>query len=133
MTYCLDTDTCIDLLRGTHPAAAARFVQLGPEDVAVPAMVCAELFYGARRSATPDRVQRAVERFLAPLDCLPFDVLAAEHYATIRRDLDAVGTPIGPNDLVIAATARARGLTLVTHNVREFSRVPGLLIDDWLA
>jgi tRNA(fMet)-specific endonuclease VapC len=131
MPYCLDTNTCIDALRGTRPALASRFAALTPEDIRVPAMVRAELVYGALRSSDPARSKRAVLRFLAPYVPVSFDVEAADHYADIRARLQAGGTPIGPNDLVIAATARAHGLVLVTHNTAEFARVPGLQLEDW--
>ena len=72
-----------------------------------------------------------MEAFLAPFDLLPFDRAAAGHYADIRHRLESLGQPIGPNDLVIAATARSRNLTLITHNRREFARVPGLATEDW--
>lgn len=131
MPYCLDTNTCIDALRGTRPALASRFAALTPEDIRVPAMVRAELVYGALRSSDPARSKRAVQRLLAPYVLVSFDAEAADHYADIRARLDAEGTPIGPNDLVIAATARAHGLVLVTHNTAEFARVPGLQLEDW--
>ncbi len=131
MPYCLDTNTCIDALRGTRPALASRFAALTPEDIRVPAMVRAELVYGALRSSDPARSKRAVQRLLAPYVLVSFDAEAADHYADIRARLDAEGTPIGPNDLVIAATARAHGLVLVTHNTAEFARVPGLQQEDW--
>jgi len=132
MPYCLDTNTCVEALRGTRPALAARFAAQTPEDVQVPAMVRAELLYGALRSRDPIRARRSVARFLAPYATVEFGDDAAEHYADIRAQLDALGTPIGPNDLVIAATARCRGLVLVTHNTAEFDRVPGLRIEDWV-
>ena len=69
--------------------------------------------------------------FCAPPETIPFDQISAKHYADIRYDLEATGTPIGPNDLLIAATARARHLTLITHNTNEFRRVTGLAIEDW--
>jgi tRNA(fMet)-specific endonuclease VapC len=72
-----------------------------------------------------------LRRFLAPYVCLPFDDLCAEHYGLIRADLERAGAPIGASDLLIAATARAHDLVLVTHNVREFSRVVGLRLEDW--
>jgi tRNA(fMet)-specific endonuclease VapC len=95
-------------------------------------MVRAELLYGAAKSWDPARAKRAVERFLAPYTVLSFAAEAADHYADISVRLEALGTPIGPNDLVIAATARAQGLILVTHNTAEFARVPGLQLEDWL-
>ena len=131
MRFCLDTNTCIDAMKGTWPKMAERFRQYVPEDIGVPAMVRAELLLGALKSRNPGRTGELVEAFLAPFDLLPFDRAAAGHYADIRRQLEAGGKLIGPNDLVIAATARSRNLTLVTHHRREFARVPGLATEDW--
>ncbi len=131
MRFCLDTNTCIDAMKGTWPQMAERFRQHVPEDIGVPAMVRAELLLGAAKSRNPARTSELVEAFLAPFELLPFDRAAAGHYADIRHQLETKGKPIGPNDLVIAATARSRTLTLITHNLREFGRVPGLATEDW--
>jgi tRNA(fMet)-specific endonuclease VapC len=131
MPYCLDTNTCVDALRGARPGLVARFASLTPEDIQIPSMVRAELLHGALRSADPAQARRAVQRFLSPYEVVAFDGEAADHYADIRCGLESRGMPIGPNDLVIAATARSRGLVLVTHNTDEFSRVPGLRLEDW--
>ncbi len=131
MRFCLDTNTCIDAMKGTWPGVAERFRQHVPEDIAVPAMVRAELLLGVLKSQNPGRTGELVDAFLAPFELLPFDRAATGHYADIRHQLETIGKPIGPNDLVIAATARSRNLTLVTHNRREFTRVPGLAIEDW--
>lgn len=92
-----------------------------------------ELLFGAARSARPAEHRRQVERFAERLDVLPFDAEAASHFADIRADLSARGEIIGGYDLMIAGHARSRGLTVVTHNVREFRRVQGLQVADWLA
>ena len=131
MRFCLDTNTCIDAMKGTWPEMADRFRQQVPEDIGVPAMVRAELLLGALKSRNPGRTSELVEAFLAPFALLPFDRAAAGHYADIRHKLETQGKPIGPNDLVIAATARSLNLTLITHNRREFTRVPGLATEDW--
>lgn len=131
MRFCLDTNTCIDAMKGTWPGMAERFRQHMPEDIGVPAMVRAELLLGALKSRNPCRTSELVEAFLAPFELIPFDRAATGHYADIRHQLETAGKPIGPNDLVIAATARSRNLTLITHNRDEFTRVPGLAIEDW--
>lgn len=131
MRFCLDTNTCIDAMKGTWPGLASQFHRHVPEDIGVPAMVRAELLLGARKSRNPARTAELVENFLAPFELLSFDHAAAAHYADIRCHLESIGQPIGPNDLVIAATARSRNLTLVTHNLSEFTRVPGLSTEDW--
>jgi tRNA(fMet)-specific endonuclease VapC len=93
--------------------------------------VACELRFGARRKGS-DVLTRRVEQLLANIMVLPFDEPADKHYADIRADLERAGTPIGGNDLLIAAHTRSRGLTLVTYNVREFQRVVDLRVDDWL-
>jgi tRNA(fMet)-specific endonuclease VapC len=102
-----------------------------PGEVGVCSVVKAEMFAGAMRSNDPSRTRSQQQAFLGQFLSLPFDDAAAEVYAVIRAQLEAVGTPIGPYDLQIAAIALANGLTLVTHNTREFSRVTGLLLEDW--
>jgi tRNA(fMet)-specific endonuclease VapC len=133
MVYCLDTNTCIDAMRGKTSGLAERFRRHVPEDIGVSAMVWAELLLGARKTRDSEKTARIVQAFLAPYAVLPFDKRAAEHYAAIRHDLERTGRIIGPNDLVIAAIARARNLKLVTHNINEFGRVAGLMVEDWTA
>ena len=103
----------------------------GPERIVVPEMVRAELLFGARVSNRPDENRDTVERFLVAFTVLPFDHDAAEHYAEIRAVLKTGGNLIGPNDLIIAATARSVGAIAVTGNLDEFERVPGLQCEDW--
>ena len=133
MRYCLDTNTCIDALRGNHPTLAERFSAQAPDELSVSSVVRAELLLGALKSLHPKKSQRIVKEFLAPMLVVPFDSMAADHYAAIRHSLEKKGKVIGPNDLIIAAVARSRNLTLVTHNTREFRRVPNLNVEDWLA
>jgi len=99
--------------------------------LAVCSIVKAELFFGSLRSQNPSRSRQVQDDFLSGLASLPFDDLAAESYAQIRADLANSGTPIGPNDLMIAAVALAHHLILVTHNTTEFGRVKGLRLEDW--
>jgi len=131
MRFCLDTNTCIDAMKGMYPGMSERFSRFSPEDFGVPTIVRAELLLGVLKSANPERTGAIVEKFLAPYELIPFGRTAAQTYATIRHELENKGTPIGPNDLLIAATARARNLVLITHNTDEFSRVSGLAIEDW--
>ena len=133
MRVLLDTNVCIRILNGSSPPVVARLRELDPGDVAMSAIVRAELAYGARKSRHVAANLRLVEAFCEPLVCLPFDKRAAGVYGEIRADLERLGQPIGPNDLLIAATALANSLILVTHNVSEFERVPGLRIEDWEA
>lgn len=108
-----------------------RLTTISPNDVAVCAIVKAELFYGAMRSHNPSKTLAEQEKFLKLFVSLPFDDAAANIFGTIRAELAAIGTPIGPYDLQIAAIAMANDLILITHNVREFSRVNGLKFEDW--
>jgi len=129
--FLLDTNACIKLLNGSSAQLVSRLRQCDPGQVGISAITRAELLYGARRSARVSENLRLLKRFLAPFASVPFDDRCAEQYGTIRVDLAARGKPIGPNDLLITATARAHDATLVTHNVREFCRVMGLKIEDW--
>jgi tRNA(fMet)-specific endonuclease VapC len=131
MIYLLDTNVCVQYLRGRNPSVLDRLQRTPPGDVRLCSVVKAELFLGALRSAKPEQNRAKVDAFIRPYESLPFDDAAAEIQAQIRHELETAGTPIGPYDLQIAALALAHGHTLVTHNTGEFSRVPGLLIEDW--
>lgn len=130
----LDSNTISYFFRG-DPAVVPRLQLTRPADVGVPAIVEYELRYGLARlpkaAATPRLA--ALEQLLRPMQRLPFDNECAVHAARIRADLEAAGTPIGPHDTLIAATALRHAATLVTRNVREFSRVAGLRVVDWHA
>ena len=125
------TNACIHILNNSSPPLVARLHQQDPEIVYLCSVVKAELTYGAYRSSRIAENLRVLHRFFEPFASLPFDDLCAEHYGRIRRDLERDGTPIGPNDLMIAATALAHDLFLVTGNTREFARVAGLRLQDW--
>ena len=131
MKYLLDANTCIRLLNADDDAVMRRYAACQPADVVLCSVVKAELLYGARRSARVEFNLKRLAYFAAPLQSLPFDDKCAHDYALIRADLAAQGKPIGANDLMIAAIARAQDLILVTHNTGEFSRVAGLRIEDW--
>jgi len=129
--FLLDTNACIKILNGSSAQLAARLREHDPSQIGISAITRAELLYGARRSARVTENLRLLKRFLAPLASVPFDDGCAEHYGMIRVDLAALGRLIGPNDLLIAATARAHDATLLTQNTREFCRVVGLKVEDW--
>ena len=127
----LDTNTCISLLHGDSAILAQRLRSCAPSEIRVCSVVKGELYYGARHS---DRVEHHLEilaHFFDAVASVPFDDLCAEHYGSIRADLARHGAMIGPNDLQIAATARAYDLTLITANAREFARVVGLRCENW--
>lgn len=130
----LDTNTISYFFRG-DPRVVSRLSALAPADVAVPAVVVYELHFGLARLPTPAREARAqaLDNFLRPVTVLAFDDAAARSAARLRAALEAKGTPIGPHDLLIAATALAHSVTLVTRNISEFSRVEGLALQDWHA
>jgi tRNA(fMet)-specific endonuclease VapC len=129
--YLLDTNIVSDLVR--HPAGLVmrHIAQIGAEQVCISIIVACEARFGAAKSGS-QRLAKQLELVLGQLESLPLETPVEEHYADIRNMLERAGTPIGPNDLLIAAHARALGLTLVTDNVREFSRVPGLVVENWL-
>ena len=131
MIYLLDTNVCIHLLNEKHPTILQHIRRHSPADIALCSVVKAELLCGARRSQRVDANLQLLKAFFAPLQSLPFDDACAEHYGQIHANLLALGTPIGPNDTLIAAIARAHDATLVTHNTDEFRRVAGLRVEDW--
>lgn len=133
MIYLLDTNVCIQLLNGTSPVLLKRFRAKRPAELAVCSVVKAELWAGVRRSGRVEANLKRLTTFFSPLQSLAFDDTCAEHYGHIYAELTSRGTPIGPNDNLIAAIARAHQATLVTNNVGEFSRVLGLRIEDWQA
>ena len=133
MKLLLDTDTCIALLRG-HPGAVERAEQTPPDEMAVSSITRYELAYGILR-CHPRRVKREsrkLDRFLEMLHEVPFTATTAGQAAHVRHQLASSGTPIGPMDTLIAATALEAGLTLVTGNLGEFSRVDGLSVVNWM-
>jgi tRNA(fMet)-specific endonuclease VapC len=131
LTYLLDTNTCIYAIK-REPAVLRRLQEHSPDDLGVSAITVAELWFGAAKSSRPQSTRASVDAFLKPFEILSFASEAAEEYAQIRAQLEKAGLPIGERDLLIAAIAKSRRLTVVTHNVREFSRVHGLKVEDWL-
>jgi tRNA(fMet)-specific endonuclease VapC len=133
MKYLLDTNTCVRYLNGRSPAVFQRLDSIVETDVCLCSVVKLELQYGALRSDAVEKNLAQQDEFVNRFVSLPFDDKAHVHAARIRADLARAGTPIGPYDLLIAAIALANDLVLVTHNIREFSRVEGLKIEDWEA
>ena len=131
MIYLPDTNICVAYLRARSPKVVARFATCKPEDIALSDIVKAELYHGANKSARPEINIPKIVAFFSPFVSLPFDSTAAAIFGRIRRELESVGKPIGPYDLLIASTTIVNNLILVTHNTREFSRINGLKLEDW--
>lgn len=130
-TYLLDTNIVSDLVRNPQGQIAAHVRKVGEARVATSIVVAGELRYGAEKKASP-RLSRQLEAILGALLVLPFEAPADEVYGRVRVELEALGKPIGSNDLLIAAHALSLGRTLVTDNTREFARVRGLQLENWL-
>ncbi len=131
MLYLIDTNVCVMYLNGRSTSVNDRILSVGDHDIVVCSVVKAELFYGAMRSNNPSRTLQRQQAFLDNYESLPFNDEAAMIFGDIRAGLAAQGTPIGAYDLQIAAIALANNLILVTHNTREFARIPPLQMEDW--
>jgi len=129
--YLLDTNIISDMIRNPSGQVAARIEQIDPKAICTSVVVAAELRYGCAKKGSAKLLVR-VESLLATIPVLPLDVPADTEYGGIRAELEAAGQPIGANDLLIGAHACALGLTLVTDNTKEFSRIRGLTIENWL-
>ncbi|OAI13146.1 MULTISPECIES: type II toxin-antitoxin system tRNA(fMet)-specific endonuclease VapC [Methylomonas] len=132
LKYLLDTNIVIYVIKRRPIEVLATFNRHHGR-MAISAVTLAELIHGAEKSQFPERNLATVEDFCSRLQVLPYDDGAAMHYGGIRAALEKIGQPIGVNDLHIAAHARSHGLILVSNNLREFERVPGLLMENWLA
>jgi tRNA(fMet)-specific endonuclease VapC len=131
MRYLLDTNVCVDYLNGRYPKVIERLHQVQPGDVAVSVIAVAELRYGADRSSRPEENHKRLDLLLEDLAALEFDLDSAAEYGQVRSELERTGTPIGPNDMLIAAQARAHDLILVTDNLSEFERIDRLSVETW--
>lgn len=132
LRYLLDTNILSALAREPQGRIYQALSERLPDTACTSIVVASEIRFGLQRGAS-DRVRQQMETLLAAVDILPLEAPADAHYGEIRAHLEKLGQPIGANDLFIAAHARALGLVMVTHNLREFQRVPGLLVEDWLA
>ena len=129
--YLLDTNICIYIQRHQPEKVLARFQKLKPGDAAISVITWGELLYGAEKSRQREKVLHLLNEFASFIPVLPIPAEAGYEYGVIRAFLEASGKPIGNNDLWIAAHAKAAAITLVTNNLREFDRVPGLELRNW--
>ena len=131
MHFMLDTNICSYVLRSRPASIKQRFDEAGPDALSISSVVLAELLYGAARHSAGAAITREIRDFVSRLAVLPWDEAAAEHYGDLRAGLERQGRPLGAMDLMIAAHARSRGVTLITNDVRHFRRVDGLLVANW--
>ena len=131
MKYFLDTNTIIYSIKGTFDSIPKYFEKIPSQCIVIPSIVAAEIEYGARKSLDYEKTMITYGKFINTFEIVPFGAFAVKEYGRIRSELEKKGTPIGPNDLMIAAIVSAEGGTLVTHNIKEFQRIDGLNIEDW--
>ena len=132
MRYMLDTNICIYVIKHKPVTVFQKLQNINPEDVCISSVTYAELVHGVEKSAAVEKNRLALSMLLANMEILDFDVDAADCYGKIRAALEKKGTPIGTLDMMIAAHAQSLGYTVVTNNVKEFSRVSALQIDNWV-
>lgn len=130
--YLLDTNICIYLMKNTYPHLTERLLSLDPSDLAISSITVFELEYGAAKSNWGENTRHKLAMFLSPFHILSFNSDDAVAAGRIRGYLERRGTPIGPYDVQIAAQGLSRGITILTHNTGEFSRVPNLKLEDWV-
>lgn len=130
--WMLDTDICIALIKRKPSEMIGRLKKHKPGDIVISSITLAELCFGASKSKQVEKNRTALDQFLVPLEVVAFDDVAAESYGRIRAALEINGTPIGPLDTLIASHALSINATIVTNNVREFSRVEGLRVENWM-
>ncbi|MBN1509207.1 MAG: type II toxin-antitoxin system VapC family toxin [Sedimentisphaerales bacterium] len=132
MNYLLDTNTCIYIINKKPSVVLKRVQSKRPEQIAISTITVAELEYGVARSGYPERNRIALLEFLFPFGILDFDQKAFMAYGQIRTSLEARGKPVGPMDMLLAAQAESHNLILVTNNEREFGRIEGLRVENWV-
>lgn len=130
LKYMLDTNICIFTIKNKPNQVREAFKQ-HHERLCISTVTLMELIYGAEKSSHPDRNLHVVEGFAARLEVLQYDMDAAAHTGQLRAELARSGKPIGPYDQMVAGHARSMGLVVVTNNLREFQRVPGIRVEDW--
>jgi len=131
LTYMLDTNICIYVIKRRPAALQEKFDALA-DTLCISSITLGELCFGAEKSARRVENLAVIENFVARLEVLPFSEKAAAHYGQVRAELEKAGTPCGPHDMQIGGHARSEGLIIVTNNMREFSRMPGVRVENWL-
>jgi tRNA(fMet)-specific endonuclease VapC len=131
LSYMLDTNICIYVMKNYPPELLGKFNALA-EQLCISSITLGELHYGAEKSARRAENLTAIEHFVARLDVLAFATKAAAHYGQLRAELERAGAPCGPHDMQIGGHARSEGLIVVTNNMREFGRMPGIRAENWV-
>ena len=131
MKYFLDTNICIYYLKGMYSAIVKNLFSKSPDDIKIPAIVKAELLYGAQKSTTKEETRKRILEFLLPFKIIGFNDESTEIYGSTRQYLENKGIIIGPNDLIIASIVLSANGVLVTKNIKEFSRIKELKIENW--
>jgi tRNA(fMet)-specific endonuclease VapC len=131
LQYMLDTNICIYVIKNRPAELREQFDRLA-EQICISTITLAELNFGVEKSSRRIQNLQAVEQFVARLEALPFSAEAAAHYGQLRAELERAGEPAGPHDMLIGAHARSAGLIIVTNNLREFERIPGLRVENWV-
>jgi tRNA(fMet)-specific endonuclease VapC len=132
MKFLLDTNICIYIIKKRPADVINRFKNIDPGDIAISSITLAELQFGVMKSSDPVRNQEALYKFITPLEIVDFDYFDTLEYGKTRAYLESKGTPIGPLDTLIASQALSKGLILVSNNLKEFSRIPDLVMENWL-
>lgn len=132
LKYMLDTNIIIYVIKNRPEIARKKFKQ-HQDQMCISSITWGELVYGAERSSKPEQNLADIEGMASRMDILPFDSAAANHFGQVRAELYKAGKPIGPYDMMISGHARSLGLTLVTNNIKEFERVPGLRLENWVS
>ena len=132
LKFMLDTNMVIYIIKQRPESVLQRFLLHAPSEFCISSITLAEMQYGIAKSSKPEQNQLALVSFLSNIEVAPFDDKAAVEYGPIRAGLEKLGTPIGGNDMLIAAHAKAIGLTVITNNTKEFERIPGLKLENWV-
>jgi len=132
MIYLLDTNTCIYFLNRSSEKIISQFKKFSPSEINLPSITVAELFYGAEKSKAKKKNRAIVENFISTFEIVPFDEKSCEIYARIRASLEKSGVQIGPMDLLIASISLANNSILVSNNIKEFRRIKGLKLENWV-